>query len=143
MRMGKRLPMKSLKALNSCGVVLSELYGITSALGGFFNSNDNSVIDVNIINTAASMKKQVVPIESLSEHNSYAVRTNIYPYYDFHVGKYPIYYNNVIIGQRNIKWMNYIVPYVLSQNTFIAVGVDHVRGIINMLASKGCKITRM
>lgn len=136
-----KIPYNTLNAIKSSNYVLSELYGITYPLGHIYNPNNNSIIDILIINQAKNLNKQVIPLETDREHCGYAVV--IGGKRDYNVLKYPVYYKNVIIDFRNRKWLNLIIPYIFNYNVFIAIGIDHVPGILESLTRYGCKINKI
>jgi uncharacterized protein YbaP (TraB family) len=129
------VPNKCICALNSCNVLLSEIYGITSVCDNTFNYNNKSIIDILIILYAQSYRKQLIPLESKQEHNQYLLNMPHYP------TKY--YHDKYIIHQRNMKWLHYILQYINYTNTFISIGKNHVSEILTYLFSYGFKITKI
>lgn len=136
-------PQKGLNALNSCSVLLSELYSLITPISQLYKPSDNSIMDILVVNHAKSLRKTVIPLESMQEHDSYAKKSYFYPYKDFNVHKYPLYYKNVIIDYRNKKWMNIILPYMCRYSVFIAVGYNHIPGLLNLLMRCGCRVTKV
>lgn len=137
-----KLPIRCVEALTNSTFVLSELYGLVGRFP-LYEERNNSIMDIQVINQAKGLGVGIVALETAQEHESYAVRIPHYPYRDYGVHKYPVYHRDVIIGYRNRKWMSIIYPYIYNYNTFIAVGFNHVDGILRMLRGYGCRISRV